>query len=276
MNSRLLTATEKRVNARGRNHRNYLQKKWNRRENLLRELSLQGGADAVAVDSLASLECLQLLCGDLRAARWVARRLKIGILSGTNKVGKAGPERPVVSLTVPRPDRMVKESNRANVFPRLLRGAPPPTPGLSIQDGLAAARGLVCAGCQSHWLVDFIARSTGLEYEVTARILFRHALIPVPFSPAETQAIQRARQFWNLYDQGRFAYGRLVAAGVVAPVAGNWAWFDAAGLQELLPGLHVPLLFTRPHYLTNLYNDSGDLSLDIHSLAGLPMFKHPL
>jgi hypothetical protein len=120
------------------------------------------------------------------------------------------------------------------------------------------------------------ARSSDLDWQLAARILHEGRLIPGPFSASDVEAIRQARRFWDLYGAGRQAYAAAVEQREVPAIVGDWALFEAAQFEELLPGVSVPILLRRCAYATNLVSGPPGLCLDLHSFpTGLPLCRHP-
>lgn len=174
-----------------------------------------------------------------------------------------------------RPTRVLADRNRSQVWPWLLDDLV--SGGVkSLVESLAITQDLANRGASPHALLDMFARSSDLDWQLAARILREGRLIPGPFSAYDVRAIRQARTFWNLYGAGRQAYAAAVEQKEMPPMAGDWALFEAAQLEELLPGVSIPIHLRRKAYVTNLMPEPPGLCLDLHSFpTGLPLCRHP-
>lgn len=274
MNPRLLTVAEKAANYRGRNRRNAQRQARRRRERMIGELlAVAGPAACAAVDAVTGADSLDLLTAHLHRARSIVARIKrsVRIVRLSDPSNCAVPCAPIA-----RPSRVLRAGNRGRVFPALLNAGPAHRPGTPVQDALAVlAR--VRWDMSPHAAVDLFVGSSGLPWAVAADLLHRRGLIPAAFSAPDINAIRDARAFWNLYRDGRAAFQAGVEAGEFAALAGDWAFFEAAQLATLLPGVRVPRALRRSCYLVNLVRDPVEVCLDMYSAPTcLPLIRHPL
>jgi hypothetical protein len=128
----------------------------------------------------------------------------------------------------------------------------------------------------SHVLLDALATASGLSFDCAAQLLVFSQLIEQPISQNDLKMVWSGRQFWKRFCQGQSRYHALSQAEAVPHLTGNWAYFDADELENLLPGIIVPTRLKRHDYLANYVSDEGESSLDIYSRAALqPLFRHP-
>jgi len=275
MNHRLISSAEKIANRKGRNRRNSARQGRQRREKMLRHLSLALGASGF-IPLARPAECLELLTAHQNRANAIAGRVKRMAATARSPGFREPAESKAAALQEPeRPQRVLCVKNRAAVFPRLLRIPHPAGPDLPFVEAVEEATRIQQGGAFPHSILDFFVRATGLPWESSARLLFERGIIPFPFSNADLQAIKASRFFWDRYDEGRTCYRALAQSGQVPSGAGDWAYFDSSGLDELLPGVHVPKRLRRPEYLANLVNNKAELCMDVYSFQMLPLFRHP-
>lgn len=242
---------------------------------LLHELAFLGGAESGRLgDLLTPKDSLDLLTAHLHRARSITKRI-----ARTLRIARrpSDPQPPVPCVpSVPRPDRVLREGNRGEVFPQLLNGSVAIHHEGSLIDLIHAAHELAERESTPQVLLDFFARSSALPWPVAAKLLHTEHLVPAEFSALDIAAIRDARTFWNHYADGCDIYCGCVEAGEFPAVPGDWAFFEAAQLAALLPGLKLPLTFSRLSYLANLVRTKSSISLDLYSSPSrLPLVRHP-
>ena len=130
----------------------------------------------------------------------------------------------------------------------------------------------------SKHLVRKVWRETELMYEGTPTL-------PV-VEDSELKDVERPRRrldeaniaslaFEGQFEGGRQAYAVVAEQDGVAIARGDWAFFEHENLQNLLPGLHIPVRLCRREYLVNLHTDEGDnpVCLDFHSIDYTPLIR---
>jgi hypothetical protein len=225
-------------------------------------------------ESLFPDEATALLFGRLETARRTAEAVTLRLL--VNEFGVQSISCPASSekegIIAPRPNCTLSRLNRSRVFPPLV-------PSTRAVREVCFAKLLQLVRCQSergappHELLDSLANS-GLGWLTCAQLLLDHGIIPRPIDPEEVEATQKARLFWTRYGEGMARYDAMVRGNKLDARCGDWAFFNHWQLESLLPGNVLADHFRRRQYVTN-YFQAPECSVDVYSLTGVPLFKHP-
>ena len=242
-------------------------KRIHRRDQLLRQ-----AFTSIVPESFSPEESFQLVFGSsVDARRAFSRASRRQEVRPFEKKALAQPGANLRDL--PRPRRVLSRLNRSAVFPPLVLNDRK-IDEVSISRILAALR-RNCETDPPHRLLDAFTTASGLSWENCADLLFAYRLIRLPVDPEDLHATRRARLFWNLYEEGRARYAVLVAHQRIPPLAGDWASFEQADLERLLPGIVIPRRLKRHEYVTNWIADAISFSLDVHAGSnGAPLFQH--
>jgi hypothetical protein len=95
---------------------------------------------------------------------------------------------------------------------------------------------------------------------------------PSDDSSPEVVKTNSVAEFWRLYQEARSRYATRFPE--VRRSQSCVAFFTKADLQRLLPGIRVPRMYVRSHYLTNLGRENDRLFLDVFGESLLPLFRH--
>ena len=226
-------------------------------------------------ESFLPAEAWAVMFGTLAQARWAAR--KAWIRSVCDRLGMYCVTHPIRAgqkvCPAPRPpSSSLSRLNCSRVCPPLVFGnATQPT------SNIGELRSIIEEGhrCGQPWpkLLDLLATSSGLSWPVAGILLEK--TLGFPISQEEILPVAQARRFWNLYAEGRACLVALQAVKEVPVWGGDWAYFDHEQLPLLLPGLILPDHCQRAEYLTNYISLPGEEALDLFSLSGQALCRHP-
>lgn len=272
MSRKRSTPEQKMASARGCAERLVVRRRLRIRENFLKEV-----AASVRPEILSPKDAAEILFLDLKSARQAvvkARRRAAMDRAAVQTVSSIPGE---LSLAPPRPEHILSRLNRAAVFPPLV-----------------VQQNRVESGCLDeiiHFLsrpdarelpapqlLDELVAASGISWENCAELLFLKRIVTSQIDLQCIDATRRARLFWNLFATGRERYVTLASIAEIPRWNGDWAFFDRAQLEALLPNIILPRKFRREEYLANYIEaiPHGDSSLDLHLMPnGLPLFRHP-
>ena len=273
MNHRLLTKREKAENRRGRDRRNAVRQRHSRRRNLL--CHLHGECGVLLESELSRAEALQLLAAHGNSARRLVHRLvRCGLASFGSPAAPIGGN---PFLPVDRPRRRLQRS-RQGVFVAGFADARHLTllPA-AIEAALEVLHRTHTNSIKDVTILCSFVAATLLPSHLAAKVLFARGVLSRQLSAGEISAAEQAREFWRRYDLGRRRYQAAVTSEELVLAPGDWALFSPHNLSILLPGVRIPIAFTRSEYATNLIQQDDELELDVHSMPErLPLFCHPL
>lgn len=252
-----------------RRHRHRDRRRQRRREGFVREV-----AASLTPELLSPEDAIELFCGRLTAARYALKRVRRSQLADSlpRRLAEGVPCAPIPSAVL-RPAPQLSRLNRSATFP-------PIVPKKITVDAVSAAEVLAIVRARfntepSHQLLDVFAVGTGLSWELSAEILWAHQLVGAPLTARQIAAVRSARLFWDQYSSGRTRFASLAAASHVPRFCGDWAYFDHADLESLLPGIVVPKRLKRYDYLTNYGLHASGFSLDVYAAPTVvPLFQH--
>jgi hypothetical protein len=251
---------------RRRRHRN--RRRQRRREGFVREV-----AASLIPELLSPQDAIDLFCGSLTSARYALKRIRRSQLANCAPPWRSEKIPYEHIPTVLRPVPQLSCLNRSLTFPPIVPKK------ISVHEiSVAEVLPIVRARGKTeppHQLLDVFAVGTGLSWELSAQILLARHVIAAPFTARQIAAVKSARLFWDQYSQGRNRFASLAASGQVPRFCGDWAYFDHAELETLLPGILVPKRLQRWDYFTNYGVHGTEFGLDVYAAPGCaPLFQH--
>ena len=257
MNHRMLSESEKKENARGRNARKNERQCQNRRDLHLEKLAaLAGGPISLGIIATPS-EAFALAFAHVNAGRAIGRRL-IRRAAGMQAPGAPAKQRPKIPV-VKSPKRTLLPSHCGVVDPNLLQDQPPVDE--DDQYTVLQISTIICneakEGVCPYILLDHLAALSKFSYEGCAALLESQGKVSTPFSPAMIDAVRQTRSFWTQYNEGRLIYNAAILLEDLPPLDGDFAYFPSVKLTSLLPGLQVPKALIRPEYLGNIVQEES-------------------
>lgn len=270
MNSRLLTAVEKSLNARQRWRRNRVQKRRVRRHKVLENLVLGESATTV----LTQKECFQMMFGHLHKAKHIANKaaLRNAVMSWSD------PEEPPIwrhgEGIIPRPTRLLRAKCRSNICPWIV-SEKESEELLPVGAALEKASAYHRAGVPMYTVLDRFHSMTDMAWHEAAGLLYR----PLGNWKADIDiidAMAMAREFWRGVEIAKIVYRTAVSIGQCEPAVGEWGHFEADEAGAVMPGLRLPRELKRDRLLVRLIRKSGKLiAVDFHSITYRPLAQHP-
>ena len=238
------------------------------RAEVLRELTKE-----IPPEFFSPAEAAAIVFGRLELASRVARRVRLRLLVETMRI--AAPDchhRGAHAAAPARPMACLSRLNRSCVFPPLLLPTPR-LPTVKLNDILQVVRRAHRQGTAWPRLLDLLCTSSGVSWRTAAILLAK--ITGGRLEDEAVIAVAQARQFWRVYTEGSERMAALQAAGELPLWYGMWAHFDRGEFGSLLPGVVLPDHYERHEYLTNYAQAGEDEAVDVYSVRGQPLFRHP-
>ena len=86
--------------------------------------------------------------------------------------------------------------------------------------------------------------------------------------------VANTRKFWLLYGEGRARLAALRVKTTLPQWRGDWAHFNREQLHELLPGLVLRIVANDVKF-TRYFHETDPQCLDLHTIDGRPICRHP-
>ncbi len=266
MNYRLLSQHDKRRNRRLRFRRNYNQKAFRRREDVL--LGLRDPVLLKAPFLTDSTAFALVTDSRLGVVRNVIRNLN-RLAALPNSAQPAG-----VGRSIPRPRRKLWRRNRVSL-PQLAAQFPNVDQFLGTEKALQHARDLLSTYDPAQ-ILYFLTTPTaiGLAPSGCAELASQAGLI---FSSSVIREVEQALAFNKKLAVARATYLAMATTGELTLAKGDWAFFDNTALHATLVGLHLPHVLRRDQFLVRIKNRDGRIvCFDLHSLGYRPLCRHPV
>lgn len=235
---------------------------------MTRDQLLQKVAAEIPPHFFEPAEAMALLFGRLESAHRAVRNARLRFIirrSGCHSIPAPAPD--CSSPRPARPGATLSRLNRSSVFPSIFKMSGTGThlaellPELRRQHGLGRSP------------VDLLQLPLSVGFSWSAAAGLVSAVSGVELQEDDLAVLVQAQHFWSFYGEGRARYAVLAAAGDIARLQGDFAFFSARELDSLLPGVILPDHCQRGKYLTNYVH--ADPSLDIYSCTGIPLVRHP-
>lgn len=232
-------------------------------------------ADQFTAGTFLPEEAAALLFGRVETVKRIMKAVRL-----RQRMMKSGfyflpvPQRPRSGPPPMRPVCTLSRLNRSTVFPPLVIPKIECSE-LSLTKIINFVRQHHTADVRSHLLLDFLATASGLSVATCAELLVAEKIIEEPLDPIDIAATCAARLFRTLYAEGRALYSEMVAERNVPRATGDFGFFDRCGLEALLPGAILPDHCRRREFITNYLAQSDPSCLDLYSVSGLPLVRHP-
>ena len=246
-------------------------KKSKRRKVVSRADFLRDVGAKVAADSFLPEEVWVVMFGPSNDARKAARKAYLRSLPLRFSLQQAQVLRGS-SVTKARPASSLSRLNCSRIFPPLLL----PEADLAtsrISELCPMIERLHHSGVAWPRLLDALVASSGISWATAAAVLTK--MLQIRISEADVQVVSKVRNFWRRYGEGRVRLLGLQEVGEVPAYAGDWAHFDHAQLELLVPGIILPDHCRRAEYLINYIAERGQEALDLYTLTGQPLCRHP-
>ena len=233
-------------------------------------------ANEVSPELLTEEESLKVLAGRVETLKRILINVRRRMLltGGASEPRLSSPSAVGTKPAPSRPVPVLSYLNRSKVYPPLL----PPEYGISevsFSKTLEQVEQRKAQDTPPHQLLDELVTASRLTWKTGADLLFNHHVIDRPIADKEIELVRRTRRFWTLYNDGRARYRTRVQLSEINSWSGDWAVFERAQLEQLLPDIILPDHFERREFLTRYIVLEKEACLDVHARNGKPLFKHP-
>jgi hypothetical protein len=175
----------------------------------------------------------------------------------------------------PRPVHSLSRLNRSRVYPPLVSEQIESEEASVTKIVERIGRAALALGQTPCRQLDQLATASQMPIECCAELLVTCGIVKELFDADEIRATRDARSFWILYAEGRAVRGAKIAEKNLPRWHGDFAFFNRAGLEALLPGITLPDHFQRLEFLTNYVIQANGACLDLYKAAGRPLVRHP-